>query len=265
MDHPFGPELLVDDVGSVRVLTLNRPDTLNSFNPALHAAMTGIWRLLAADPDARAVVLTGAGRAFSAGGNLDHLVELQNDVAMRRGEITDARTIVNEVLGFPLPLISAVNGPAVGLGCSVAILADLVYVAESTYLCDPHVAIGLTAADGGAPLWPALVSPLHAKEYLLTGDRIPAAEAVRLGLATRVVPDDEVLPAALAMAERLAALPPQAVQSTKRAVNLHLSRAVAGVLDFALASEFQSFDTPEHKARVEEMRSRPRRPRPEAR
>ncbi len=264
MEHPFGPELLVEEVGSVRLLTLNRPDTLNSFNPTLHAAMTGIWRLLADDAEARAVVLTGAGRAFSAGGNLDHIVDLQNDVAMRRGELADARAIVNEMLGFPLPVIAAVNGPAVGLGCSVAVLADLVYVAESTFLCDPHVAIGLTAADGGAPLWPALASPVQAKEYLLTGDRIPAADAVRLGLATRAVPDDELLATAMAMAERLASLPPQAVQSTKRAVNLHLSRAVAGVLDFALASEFQSFDTPEHKARVDEMRRRPRRARPES-
>ena len=250
------PELVVEAVGAVRIVTMNRPGSLNAFDAPMHAAMARVWRDLEEDDGARAVVLTGAGSAFSAGGDLTHIEELQMDPAQRRVENDEARRIVGDMLGCPLPVIAAVNGPAVGLGCSVAILSDIVYLAESAYLADPHVAIGLTAGDGGAAVWPVLCSLLHAKEYLYTGDRIPAAEAVRIGLATRLVPDDELMTTALAMAERLAGLPPQALRSTKEAVNLHLRRAAAGVLELALAAEYQSFDTAEHRAVVERMQAR---------
>jgi enoyl-CoA hydratase len=123
-------------------------------------------------------------------------------------------------------------------------------MARSAYLCDPHVSVGLTAADGGAPLWPLFTSPLKVKEYLFTGKRIPAEEAVQMGFANRVVDDGGVLDAALEFAGVLAEQPPHALRSTKRAVNMHLTRAVAGVLEYALAAEFQSFDTAEHKAIV---------------
>lgn len=251
-----GPELVIESRGAVRLVILNRPATLNSFTATMHSAMARLWRQLEQDDGARAVVLTGAGSAFSAGGDLAHIEELQRDPVQRRVENDEARQIVGDMLRCRLPVIAAVNGPAVGLGCSVAVLADIVYLADSAYLADPHVAIGLTAGDGGAAVWPVLCGLLRAKEYLFTGDRITAAEAVRIGLATRQLPDDELLPAALAMAERLAALPAQALRSTKEAVNLHLQRAAAGVLEFALAAEYQSFDTPEHHAVVGRLRAR---------
>jgi enoyl-CoA hydratase len=250
MDNPFAPELLIEARGPVRIVTLNRPEALNSANERLHHGLVGVWRHLAADPEARAVVLTGAGRAFSAGGDMEHLRELHSDRAARRLEIAGAANLVREMVAFPLPTVAAVNGPAVGLGCNLAVLSDVVLIAEGAYLADPHVAVGLTAADGGAPTWPLLMSLLRAKEYLFTGDRIPADAAVSLGLANRVVPADALLEQAVALAGRFAAAPPQAIQSTKRALNLHLSRAVSGILEYALAEEFQSFDTPEHQAIV---------------
>jgi enoyl-CoA hydratase len=124
-------------------------------------------------------------------------------------------------------------------------------LSDKAYLCDPHVSIGLTAADGGAPTWPLLMSLLKAKEYLFTGDRIGPELAVELGLANRVVPADQLLDAALALATRFAAQPRQAIQSTKRALNLHLERAMSGVLEYALSEEFKSFDEPEHQALVQ--------------
>ncbi|WP_322756766.1 MULTISPECIES: enoyl-CoA hydratase/isomerase family protein [unclassified Frankia] len=250
MDNSFAPELLLESRGPVRLVTLNRPEALNSTNERLHNAIIKVWRHIAADDGARAVVLTGAGRAFSAGGDMPHFVELHNDRAARRGEIEHAAALVHEMVAFPLPLVAAVNGPAVGLGCNLAVLSDVVLIAEDAYLSDPHVSVGLTAADGGAPTWPLLMSLLRAKEYLFTGDRIPAAVAVSIGLANRVVPGDRLLDEAIALAQRFAAQPPQAIQSTKRALNLHLSRAITGILEFALAEEFQSFDTPEHQAIV---------------
>ncbi|WP_024795243.1 enoyl-CoA hydratase/isomerase family protein [Tomitella biformata] len=250
MAQQFGPELLIESRGPVRLLTLNRPEVLNATNEALHDALIRVWRHLAEDPEARAVVITGAGRAFSAGGDMGHFVELWENREMRRKEIDAAGRLLNEMLDFPLPVVAAVNGAAVGLGANLAVCSDIVLIAESAYMADPHVGVGLTAADGGAPTWPMLMGMLKAKEYLLTSARIPSALAVELGLANRAVPDAELLDAALALAAKLAAQPAHAVQTTKRALNMHLKRAVAGVLEYALAEEFASFDTPEHQALV---------------
>lgn len=249
-DNPFAPELLIEERGPVRIITINRPEALNAVDARLSHGLAHVWAHLADDPDARAVVLTGAGRAFSAGGDMVMFKRIQVDPVERGRLIDEARRTFNEVVNFPLPVVAAVNGPAVGLGCTLAVLCDLVYVAESAFLQDPHVSIGLTAGDGGAPFWPLTMSVVKAKELLFFGERISGADAVSFGLANGVVPDGEILDKAIAVAERLAALPPQAVQSTKRAVNLHVARAAAAVLDYALAAEFQSYDTPEHHAAV---------------
>lgn len=256
MDNPFAPELLIESRGPVRIVTLNRPEHRNATNAALHGALIKVWRHLAEDRDARAVVITGAGPAFSAGGDMDHFVELWDDAPARRLEIDAARRLLTEILDFPLPVVAAVNGPAVGLGCNLAITADMVIMAESAFIADPHVGVGLTAADGGAPTWPLLMSMLRAKEYLLTSERIPAAKAVEIGLANRVVPDAELMDNAIAFAEKLAKQPAQAVQSTKRALNMHIKRAVAGVLEYALQEEFACFDTPEHQDLVKAFLAR---------
>jgi enoyl-CoA hydratase len=254
----FAPELLVESRGAVRIVTLNRPAAMNATNEALHESLIAVWAHLAKDPDARAVVLTGAGRAFSAGGDFDHFVELWDDKVLRRKEIDGARRLLTEMIEFPLPVVAAVNGAAVGLGCNLAVCSDIVLIAEDAFIADPHVGVGLTAADGGAPTWPLLMGMLRAKEYLFTSERIPADQAVALGLANRVVPGDQLLDQAIALAEKLAAQPPQAVQSTKRALNMHIKRAVAGVLEYALHEEFHSFDTPEHQAVVNGFLARSR-------
>jgi enoyl-CoA hydratase len=250
VENPFSPEVLLEEHGPVCLVTLNRPEALNASNPALHRAVARLWRHLAEHPDLRAVVITGAGRAFCAGGDMDLFKALQSDHATRQLLLDEAAQIVHEMAAFPLPVVAAVNGAAVGLGANIALLSDIVFMAESAYLCDPHVPVGLTAADGGAPLWPLFTSLVKVKEYLFTGARIPAADAVQLGFANRVVPDGEVVKAALEFAGRLAEQPSQAIQTTKRAVNMHLTRAITGVLEYALSSEFQSFDTPEHRAVV---------------
>jgi|ERR1700722_938581 enoyl-CoA hydratase len=256
MDDTFAPELLIEGVGAVRLVTLNRPETLNAVSAGMHHALEHVWRHIASDPEARAVVITGAGRAFSAGGDLDHIVAMQRDPAMRAEGLDQARRIVGQLMDFPLPVIAAVNGPAVGLGCTVAACTDVVLIADTAFMADPHVSVGLTAGDGGTAVWPLIMGMLRAKEYLLTGDRISAAEAVACGLANRAVPAESLMAQAMALAARLAAQPPQAVQSTKRALNLHLKRAMSGVLEYALAEESASFDTPEHRAVVTRMLER---------
>ncbi|WP_322749845.1 MULTISPECIES: enoyl-CoA hydratase/isomerase family protein [unclassified Frankia] len=256
MDNPFAPDLLIEEDGPVRIVTMNRPEALNAFSPSLHAAVAKVWRHVADDPDARAVVFTGAGRAFSAGGDMELFRVIAKDREQRRRLLDEARTVVLELIECPLPVIGAVNGPAIGLGCSLAVLCDLIVMSEQAYLSDPHVSVGLTAGDGGAPTWPTVMSLPRAKEYLFTGDRITAETALQLGIANRVTPAETTLATALELAHRLAQQPPQALQSTKRAVNMHLRRAVDGVLEYALAAEYHSFDTDEHHEAVSRFLSR---------
>jgi enoyl-CoA hydratase len=249
--NPFEPVLLIEERGAVRVVTMNLPDSLNANRPDLHDALVAVWRHIAMnDPGARAVVLTGAGRAFSAGGDMKDFVKLWDDKPRRVRELEQARVLLLEMLDFPLPLVAAVNGPAVGLGSSLAFGCDLVVIAEGAYLADPHVAIGLTAGDGGAATWPFFMSMPRAKELLYTGDKLTAQRAVEWGIANAVSSKEGCVDDAVALADRLATLPPQALRTTKRALNIHLRRAIEGVLDYALEAEYHSFDTPEHQAAV---------------
>jgi enoyl-CoA hydratase len=239
--YDLPPEIQVEADGPIRVIRLNRPDALNAANDPLHRGTAAVWRQLDADPDARVAIVTGNGRAFCAGGDFHFLDELTRDEVARREMFVDARAIVTGMIACRIPVIAAVNGPAVGLGCSLVALSDIVYIAESAHLADPHVVLGLVAADGGAISWPLLTSLQLAKEYAFTGDRIPARRAVEIGLANHVVADDALMDEALACARRIAALPFQALVDTKRALNIHLERAALAALDFALVTEDRSF------------------------
>jgi len=192
---------------------------------------------------------------FCAGGDFSYLEELARDGALRARTIAHGRDLVLGMARCRVPVVAAVNGPAVGLGCSLVALSDVAYLAEDAYLADPHVQIGLVAADGGPLTWPLHTSLLWAKEYALTGARIPARRALDMGLANHVVADP--LTEALACAKRIAGLPRQAVESTKRILNLHLERAVLATLDFATTAEEQSFGTADFRSIVAKLASGP--------
>lgn len=256
MDYDLPDVVRVEADGPVRVVTLSRPEHLNAVNDDLHLALTRLWPQLSADTDARAAVVTGEGRAFSAGGDFDLLDRMAKDRALRHDVIAEGRELVLNMIRCRVPVVAAVNGPAVGLGCSVIALSDVVYMAESAYLSDPHVTVGLVAADGGPLTWPLHTSLLLAKEYAFTGERITAARAAEIGLANHVCRDGEVLSAALAAAHKIAKLPRQAVEATKRVLNLHVERAVLATIDFAMASETASFDTDDLRANVDRFLGR---------
>jgi enoyl-CoA hydratase/carnithine racemase len=256
MTYDLPDAIQVEADGPVRIVRLNRPEHLNATNHELHEGLAALFGQLDADADARAAVLTGNGRAFSAGGDFDYLDELTRDADLRHDTLVAGRRIVTGMVGCRLPIVAAVNGPAVGLGCSLVALSDVVYMAESAHLADPHVLIGLVAADGGPVTWPLLMSLQLAKEYALTGDRISAERAAAIGLANHVVPDAEVVTEAVACAHRIARLPKQAAEDTKRILNLHLERAVLATLDFALSAEERSFTSPEVRANLDRMRSK---------
>ncbi|MBO0855335.1 MAG: enoyl-CoA hydratase/isomerase family protein [Nocardia sp.] len=244
-------EIDVRAEGPLRIITLNRPDALNAVDDNLHTGLAWLWPRLSEDREARVAVLTGAGRAFSAGGDFGYLEQLSKDADLRAKTIAHGRDIVLGMARCRVPVIAAVNGPAVGLGCSLVALSDMVYIAEKAYLADPHVQVGLVAADGGPLTWPLHTSLLLAKEYALTGDRIPAERAREMGLANHVV--DDPVAQARACAERMLKLPRQAVEATKRILNIQLERAVLATLDFALTAEDLTFQSDDLKANLERL------------
>jgi enoyl-CoA hydratase len=212
--------VLLEHRDTVAVLTLNRPEKLNAADLAMHRLLLEHWRQLGADERIRAVVLTGTGRAFCAGGD----VELLQDAG--RSERDDAARIHRELLPLMLrcsvPILAAVHGPAVGFGAELAALCDLVVMDQDAYLSDPHVRHGLPASPGCQLVWPHLTSLAVAKELMLTGRRVDADEALRLGLANRVTAPGDDVRVALELAAELAAMPATGVAEIKRAANAPL-------------------------------------------
>lgn len=219
----------------VALVTLNRPDHMNSFTHAMHVEFEDMMIDISEDKSVKAVVLTGAGKAFCAGGDL---AEMKNAETRTAARVMDgSRRLPHAMLAVKQPIIAAVNGHAVGIGATIALFCDVVFMAESAKIGDPHVKVGLVAGDGGAVIWPLLVGINRAKELLLTGDLVTGAEAYRIGLANRVLPAERVLPDAIELAERLARGPSLAIQWTKLAINSALRQATESVLDASLALE----------------------------
>jgi len=253
MPYAPTPHVLIEHKGPIAIVTLNNPEMRNAFLDDMHEAMREIWTHLAEDDSVRAVVLTGAGKAFSAGGDIPSFIRSYEDSDYRRMSLRGAKAFMDAQAAFPKPVVAAVNGAAVGLGCNLAVACDIVFMAESSFFADTHVSIGLVCGDGGAVFWPLHMSILKAKEYLLTGDKIPPHVAVEIGLANRVVADDQLMTEAIAFAERLAAQPRQAIQETKRAINIHLQAAISMVAPFALSAEGESFGTDDLRATIDKF------------
>src|SRR5262245_34558134 len=212
--------VLLEHRGAVAVLTLNRPEKLNAADLALHRLLLERWRHLASDAAVRAVVLTGAGNAFSAGGDVELLQDAGRSARDEAARIH--RELLPLMLQFPAPTIAAVHGPAVGFGAELAALCDLVVMDHDAYLSDPHVRYGIPASPGCQLVWPHLVSLAVAKELMFSGRRVGAEEALRLGLANRVTESGHDVRVALELATELAAMPAAGVAEIKRMSNAPL-------------------------------------------
>ncbi len=241
----------------VVLITIDRPAVLNAANERLHRELSEIWPVVDADGSVAASVITGAGRAFSAGGDLDMVERMTTDHGAVVEQWEDARAVVGAMLASVKPIVSAINGVAVGAGLAVALLADVSIIARSARLSDGHTRLGVAAGDHAAILWPLLCGMAKAKYYLMTADFVDGPEAERIGLVTKCVPDAEVVDEALAIAGRLAQGSRTAVQWTKRALNQWMVTN-ASVFGESLALEMLGFlgpDAAEGVAAVRERRS----------
>lgn len=219
-------------------ISLIRPKLLNRFDNQAQLELAAALEGLAKDADVRAIVLGSTGKAFSAGGDFELMRAAHDDADARRETVEAGLRIVRSFHDLPQPIVAAVQGPAIGLGATVALMCDVVVAARTAKLADTHVQVGLVAGDGGCLVWPQAVGMLRARRYLLTGDALDAATAYQIGLVTDIVDEPEdVLPCAREIAKRIAALAPLAVQGTKRALNEVTSRRADEVVDLAFELE----------------------------
>ena len=224
----------------VLLITINRPDRMNATNDRLHTELATVWRDVSEDSETRVAVITGAGRAFSAGGDLDMIERMAGDYRRVAQMASEAARLPLNMLDCEKPIVSAINGTAVGAGLAVALMADISVIAQDAKLTDGHLRLGVVAGDHAAVLWPLLCGMAKAKYYLLTADFIDGAEAERIGLVSRCVPRDRVLDAALEIATRIATGPQQAARWTKRTLNHWLRQAIPA-FDASVAYEMLTF------------------------
>lgn len=259
IELPHFETIVMDRRGRRLTLTLNRPDVLNAFGPTMHVEILDALNFAAADPDSDVIVITGAGRAFSAGGDIGRMEEFLEDPSEFDREAVDAKRIVFTLLDIEKPVIARVNGHAVGLGATIALLCDVVFAADSAKIGDTHVKVGLVAGDGGAVIWPQLIGFARAKEYLMTGRLIRAAEAAQMGLINHAVPDAELDARVDAFCDELLAGAAQAIRWTKVTVNLELKRIAHALMDPGLAFEALSVRMDDHRRAVAAMKEKLRR------
>ncbi len=228
----------------VLLITIDRPEKYNAADEQMHTELARIWTDVSADPETRVAVITGAGKAFSAGGDLAMVERMAGDyerVSHMLGEMSD---LVYNIINCEKPIVSAINGVAVGAGTVAALLADVAIAAEDARIGDGHVKLGVAAGDHAAIIWPLLIGMAKARYYLLTGEMVTGAEAERIGLVAKALPRDQVLDEALRVADALATGSQQAIRLTKRTLNNWL-RTAGPTFDQSAAYEMLTFLGPD--------------------
>ncbi|QIG80766.1 enoyl-CoA hydratase/isomerase family protein [Stakelama tenebrarum] len=250
VDYSIFEEIKLSLADRIMTVTLSNPGRRNALTPGMSVELSRLWQEIADDAEVSVVILTGEGDSFCSGADLSVLKDADDDEA----EVTPvaitsrmARRHVMGILDCEKPVIAKVRGPAFGAGVNMALASDMVFAAPGAKFCDPHVKAGLVAGDGSVLLWPIAVGFHRAKEYVLTGDPIPAEEAERIGLINRVVPDEELDAHVQALAEKLRDLPPHAVNYTKMAMNVALKNMTQSGFEASLAYEVYSMQTQDHQ------------------
>ncbi len=248
--------LLLTRKGRLLTITLNRPDAMNAVNLPMHEELADVFTYAAADPHSDVIVLTGAGRAFSAGGDLDHIAHNAANPHLFDHEVRVAKRIVFAMLDLDKPLVCRLNGHAVGLGATLALFSDVIFAAENAKIGDPHVALGLVAGDGGAVIWAQRIGLGRAKEFLLTGELVTAKRAEEIGLVNRCVPAAELDATVDAFCDRLLQGATQAIRWTKILTNMELKRVATAVMEAGIAYEAVSARTADHREGVKALQEK---------
>jgi enoyl-CoA hydratase len=256
MNYESYDHLEVTSEDRVVTVTINRPEVRNAIDAGLHAELGRIFIDLDMDDECDVVILTGAGGYFCGGGDLRWVLSLNGDPVRSSAGIRTDRRIQNSMLDLEKPIISKVRGPAIGLGCSLALFCDFVYATPEATFADPHVSVGLVAGDGGALIWPQLIGYARARRYLLTGDPIKGAEAADIGLITEAVPDDQLDQTVAAMAARLRSGATHSIKWTKASINAGLKVLANAVIDRAGAYENMSQMTNDNRIALEAFLSK---------
>jgi enoyl-CoA hydratase len=228
----------------VLLITINRPEVMNATNARLHWELTQVWLTVDADPKARVALITGAGKAFSAGGDLELVEEMAGNAEAAARTMREASDLVYNLINLDKPVISAINGVAVGAGLVVALLADVSIISETARITDGHTRLGVVAGDHAAIIWPLLCGMAKARYYLLTSEFLDGREAERIGLVSLCVPQEKVMDTAWNVAGKLARGSQSAIRWTKRALNNWLRQA-GPIFDQSLALEMLSFMGPD--------------------
>jgi enoyl-CoA hydratase len=256
---PAFSTVLLERKGRLLVITLNRPDALNAINLQLHDELPEVLAFAQSDQGSDLVMLTGAGRAFSAGGDIDHMQRNADSPHLFDHEARQAKRIIFALLDIEKPVICKMNGHAVGLGASIALMCDIIFAVDTAKIGDPHVGIGLVAGDGGAVIWAQRIGLARAKEFLLTGDLLTATKAAEIGLINHTLPAAELDTAVDAFCQRLLAGATNAIRWTKVLTNLELKRIAHAVMDAGIAYESVTVRSADHREGIAALREK-RRP-----
>lgn len=242
--------------GRLLTITLNRPDKLNAVDQQMHKDLVDVFTFVSEDKHSDIVVLTGAGRAFSAGGDLAHLSDTAAQPELFDVDVRHAKRIVYAILDLDKPLICRLNGHAVGLGATIALLCDIVFAADNAKIGDPHVNLGLVAGDGGAIVWPQRIGLARAKEYLMTGDLVTAKKAEEMGLINHCVPASELDASVDGFCQRLLNGSTNAIRWTKVLLNLELKQIAHAVMDPGIAYEAVTVRSTDYREAVDALRNK---------
>lgn len=246
----------VEVVDRIATVTFRRPEKLNAVDAKMHTELSHIFLDLNEDADVDAVILTGAGRAFSAGGDVEWMQTAIDDPASFEQTCREAKQIIFSLLDCEKPIIAKLNGHATGLGATIALFCDIIFAAESAKIGDPHVSIGFVAGDGGAVIWPQLIGYARAKEFLMTGDLMGAIKAAEIGLINYAVPPEQLDARVDAFARRLTGGALKAIKWTKLSVNIGLKQLAHSMMDACLAYESLSNKTADHAEAVAAFREK---------
>jgi enoyl-CoA hydratase len=234
----------------IATVTLNRPEKLNAVDEQMHEELARVFIDLNNDPNCDVLVITGAGRAFSSGGDIGWMQLMIDEPARFEKTAREAKQIVFSLLDCEKPIIAKVNGHATGLGATIALFCDVIFASEKAKIGDPHVSVGFVAGDGGAVIWPQLIGYARAKEFLMTGDLITARQAAEIGLINHAVAPEVLDVTVEAFARKLQSGASKAIRWTKMSINIGLKQLAHSIMDASISYEAQSNRTADHAEAV---------------